>query len=154
MAKLPGLFAKLLGTYGDDIARGVANYSDDAVRAVANYGSVDPRTIKAMYGDLNPNRSMYDFNNTRDAMEQLGSDVGRLSKYVKEQLISGNNSNIIQQAISPVYDANGFGKKPTGVLPRMVDRLNLFTSPGNSKIVDDAKSEYHRLLNYLYNGLK
>ena len=50
MAKLPGLFAKLLGNYGDDIARGVANYGDDVLGAVANYGDDAARAV-ANYGD-------------------------------------------------------------------------------------------------------
>ena len=50
MAKLPGLFAKLLGNYGDDIARGVTNYGDDVVGAVANYGDDAARAV-ANYGD-------------------------------------------------------------------------------------------------------
>lgn len=50
MAKLPGLFAKLLGNYGDDIVRGVANYGDDVLGAVANYGDDAARAV-ANYGD-------------------------------------------------------------------------------------------------------
>lgn len=110
-----------------------------------------------MYGKLNPKFAIQGFskiidaNNDTSALSALGSDLGRLAKYVTKASASGNASNAVLNAMRPTYNASGFAAAPTGVLPKMFKKLTSYNIPkGALPQVDDGISEYMRLLRQVY----
>lgn len=137
MAKLSGLFAKLIENYGDDAARLAANYGDDAARVVAN--NADDNLFNALQKAefSKEGHNSYNLANVGGNGDNLIDFLGGLTDP------NDNISHALQVPISPMPQKNFV------IHPGYIDNYSIRPHKGNKSLyqwyrdkLKDAESAY------------